>query len=187
MRGVQIETVALSVAGTDARTSGYGELSGGFSSLYSTLSSSSDSSALLPLVSVESIFPCTDVANDALESMPMPIPPSERLVELRRSLLKPCDRLRRLECDLRSGLPLVPCSDCMVFPCLIFLRLLSSGISLSLPELESESCGSCLTGTAPYEPVPKAGEDRMRSGAFDMMLLSMVVHHTRSVDAIEVS
>ena len=42
-------------------------------------------------------------------------------------------------------------------------------------------------GTAPYEPVPNAGDDRISSGAFDMMPRNRIAHQGTLLDAIDIS
>lgn len=66
------------------------------------------------------------------------------------------------------------------------LRLRVPGLSSSSSVLESESFREFVIGIAPYEPVPDAGEDRMNSGAFDMMPRA-ISHHPTLLDAIDVS
>ena len=94
IRGVLMETVVLSVAGTEARTSGYGELSGGSSvvGMYSCSKSDALPVCVLVLVLEESVL-CSAIAGltakEALASMPIP------------TSLAPEEDLRRVHSELR--------------------------------------------------------------------------------------
>ena len=75
----------------------------------------------------------------------------------------------------------------MFLPCLAPFRLRVLGVSSSSSVLKPESSGEWMIGTAPYEPVPSAGDDRISSGAFDIMPRKILVHQWTSFDVIGIS
>ena len=157
IRGVLIERAVLSTADTEARTCGYGELSGGSSSFVVEASSIASSE--------ESVESCS-VFGIGIPFIPSLLSrgTSSSSVELFRLAFEGLLRVESPDLD-----PSVP--ELMVFLNLDSFLLPSffviSSSSSSLFSVDAP------IGTAPYEPVPKPGADRRRRGALDISPASL--------------
>jgi hypothetical protein len=160
IRGVFIDKVVLSTAETEARTWGYGELSGGSSSLSVSSMASSDVSSVESGSEDCSAFGMGIPPLLNLLSNPISSATSSASVDGRR-LAFDCLRLVLPELSVPSVVELIA----FLKPDAFFLftgRLPSSVSSSSLFSVDAP------IGTAPYDPVPKPGEDRRRRGALDI-------------------
>ena len=107
------------------------------------------------------------------------MPTSLMLEEDRRNLLHEEDSRRRRAPELALLAALRPGFEAAALLYFLPAFLLTSSTSPSDSEPRADLYLSWVTGTAPYEPVPGAGELRVSKGLFDMMNAAM--HPTKEL------
>lgn len=102
---------------------------------------------------------------EVLLSIPIPISDASDLLRLEERLYS--------DEDVRY-LVKAPSSSLLARSCLSGLLFLLLRVLCSCTRLSSESLSEYVTGTAPYDPVPSAGDDRISRGFFDIIVVHKV-------------